>query len=181
MSKSKGNVINPDEVIEEYGADTLRLYEMSMADFADVSPWNTKAIVGGYRLLEKIYRLFTTDSTALEYQPWTARDDLSSIKTMHKSIKKVGEDIENMKFNTAIATINIMVNEGIPSDPENASEWKSVLVRLLQPFAPHMAEECWSLMGNSESLYSTEWPQYLAAMTIDDEVQIAVQINGKLR
>jgi leucyl-tRNA synthetase len=181
MSKSKWNVINPDEVIDEYGADTLRLYEMSMADFADVSPWNTKAIVGSYRLLEKIYRLFTTDSTAPEYQSWTAKDDLSAIKTMHKAIKKVGEDIENMKFNTAIAAINIMINEGIPSDPEHASEWKSVLVRLLQPFAPHMAEECWSLMGNEDSIYSTEWPEYISAMTIDDEVQIAVQINGKLR
>lgn len=181
MSKSKWNVINPDEVIEEYGADTLRLYEMSMADFSDVAPWNTKAIVGSYRLLEKIYRLFTTDPTAPEYQSWTAKDDLSAIKTMHKSIKKVGEDIENMKFNTAIAAINIMVNEGIPSDSEHANEWKSVLVRLLQPFAPHMAEECWSLMGNQESVYSTEWPEYIPAMTIDDEVQIAVQINGKLR
>lgn len=181
MSKSKWNVINPDEVIDEYGADTLRLYEMSMADFADVSPWNTKAIVGSYRLLEKIYRLFTTDPTAPEYQSWTAKDDLSAIKTMHKAIKKVGEDIENMKFNTAIAAINIMINEGIPSDPEHASEWKSVLVRLLQPFAPHMAEECWSLLGNEESIYSTEWPEYISDMTIDDEVQIAIQINGKLR
>lgn len=181
MSKSKWNVINPDEVIDEYGADTLRLYEMSMADFSDVAPWNTKAIVGSYRLLEKIYRLFITDTDTPEYQSWTAKDDLSAIKTMHKAIKKVGEDIENMKFNTAIAAINIMVNEGIPADPEHAHEWKSVLVRLLQPFAPHMAEECWSLLGNEESIYSTEWPEYIAAMTIDDEVQIAIQINGKLR
>lgn len=181
MSKSKWNVINPDEVIDEYGADTLRLYEMSMADFSDVAPWNTKAIIGSYRLLEKIYRLFTTDSTAPEYQSWTAKDDLSAIKTMHKAIKKVGEDIENMKFNTAIAAINIMINEGIPSNPEHASEWKSILIRLLQPFAPHMAEECWSLLWNEESIYSTEWPEYISAMTIDDEVQIAIQINGKLR
>lgn len=181
MSKSKWNVINPDEVIEEYGADTLRLYEMSMADFADVSPWNTKAIVGSYRLLEKIYRLFIIDTATPEYQSWTAKDDMTAVKTMHKTIKKVGEDIENMKFNTAIAAINIMVNEGIPADPEHAHEWKSVLVRLLQPFAPHMAEECWSLLGNEDSVYSTEWPEYIAAMTIDDEVQIAIQINGKLR
>lgn len=176
MSKSKGNVVNPDDVITEYGADTLRLYEMSMADFADVAPWNTKAIVGSYRLLDKIYRFFTTDSTALEYQSWTAKDNLSAIKTMHKTIRKVGEDIENMKFNTAIAAINIMVNGGIPTDPEDAHEWKSALIRLLQPFAPHMAEECWSLLGNENSIYSTEWPEYISAMTIDDEVQIAIQI-----
>lgn len=181
MSKSKWNVINPDEVIEEYGADTLRLYEMSMADFSDVAPWNTKAIIGSYRLLEKIHRLLTTDSTAAEYASWTTKDDLTAIKTMHKTIKKVGEDIENMKFNTAIAAINIMINEGVPTDPEHAHEWKSVLIRLLQPFAPHMAEECWSLLGNEESVYATEWPEYISAMTIDDEVQIAVQINGKLR
>lgn len=181
MSKSKGNVINPDDVIAEYGADTLRLYEMSMADFADVAPWNTKAIVGSYRLLDKIYRLFTTDTETTEYKSWTAKDDLTAIKTMHKTIKKVGEDIENMKFNTAIAAINIMVNEGIPTDPEQAHEWKSVVARLLQPFAPHMAEECWLLMGNEDSIYSTEWPEYIPAMTIDDEVQIAIQIGGKLR
>lgn len=181
MSKSKWNVINPDEVIDEYGADTLRLYEMSMADFSDVAPWNTKAIIGSYRLLEKIYRLFITDTAAPEYQSWIAKDDLSAIKTMHKTIKKVSEDIENMKFNTAIAAINIMVNEGIPADPENAHEWKSALVRLLQPFAPHMAEECWLILGNEESIYSTEWPEHIPAMTIDDEVQIAIQINGKLR
>lgn len=181
MSKSKGNVINPDDVIAEYGADTLRLYEMSMADFADVAPWNTKAIVGSYRLLDKIYRLFTTDSTTTEYQSWTAKEDLSAIKTMHKTIKKVGEDIENMKFNTALAAINIMVNEGIPQDPEHAEDWKSALVRLLHPFAPHMAEECWSLMGNETSIYQSEWPEYIPAMTIDDEVQIAIQIGGKLR
>ncbi len=181
MSKSKWNVINPDEVIEEYGADTLRLYEMGMADFSDVAPWNTKAIIGSYRLLEKIHRIFSTNPTAPEYTSWTTKDSLRAVKTMHKTIKKVEEDIENMKFNTAIAAINIMVNEGIPSDSEEAQEWKSVLVRLLQPFAPHMAEECWSLMGNEESIYTTEWPEYIPAMTIDDEVQIAIQINGKLR
>jgi len=181
MSKSKGNVINPDEVIEEYWADTLRLYEMSMADFSDVAPWNTKAIIWSYRLLEKIYRLFSTDIETKEYKSWTAKDDLSSIKVMHKTIKKVGEDIENMKFNTAIAAINIMVNEWIPTHPEHAHEWKSALIRLLQPFAPHMAEECWSLLGNEDSIYSTEWPEYISTMTIDDEVQISIQINGKLR
>ncbi len=181
MSKSKGNVINPDDVIAEYGADTLRLYEMSMADFSDVAPWNTKAIVGSYRLLDKIYRLFSTDRETTEYKSWTTDDNLRAAKTMHKTIKKVGEDIENMKFNTAIAAINIMVNEGIPTDPEQAHEWKSVIARLLQPFAPHMAEECWSLLGNEESIYSTEWPEYIPAMTIDDEVQIAIQIGGKLR
>ncbi|MBP6921388.1 class I tRNA ligase family protein, partial [Candidatus Gracilibacteria bacterium] len=130
---------------------------------------------------EKIYRLFSVDSTAPEYQSWTAKDDLSAIKMMHKTIKKVGEDIENMKFNTAISALNIMVNEGVPTDPENAHEWKSTLVRLLHPFAPHMAEECSFLLGDEESVYSTEWPEYISAMTIDDEVQIAVQINGKLR
>lgn len=181
MSKSKGNVINPDDVISEYGADTLRLYEMSMADFSDVAPWNTKAIVGSYRLLEKIYRLFTTDTQTPEYKSWTAKDDLTAIKMMHKTVKKVGEDIENMKFNTAIAAINIMVNEGIPADPEHAHEWKSALIRILQPFAPHMAEECWSLLGHEDCIYSSEWPEYIPAMTIDDEVQIAIQIGGKLR
>jgi len=177
MSKSKGNVINPDEVISEYGADTLRLYEMSMADFSDVAPWNTKAIVWSYRLLERIYRLFSSPEPTSDI----ATDNLKAMKIMHKTIKKVSEDIENMKFNMAISSINIMVNEGIPTDIELAHEWKTVLARLLQPFAPHMAEECWSLLGNEESIYSAQWPEYISAMTIDDEVQISIQINGKLR
>ncbi|MFA6080100.1 MAG: alpha/beta fold hydrolase [Candidatus Gracilibacteria bacterium] len=181
MSKSRGNVVNPDDVIEEYGADTLRMYEMSMADFSDVSPWNTKAIIGNYRLLERIYRLFTTDEASEEFKAFLAADDMKAIKTMHKTIKKVGEDIENMKFNTAISMLNVMMNEGAPADVDNRQEWKSVLVRLLHPFAPHIAEECWSLMGNEESIYETEWPEYIEALTIDDEVMIAVQINGKLR
>lgn len=154
---------------------------MSMADFSDVAPWNTQAIIGSYRLLEKIFRLFTVDSTTPEYQAWTSADNLRAAKTMHKTIKKVGEDIENMKFNTAIAAITKMVNEGVPTDPEQAREWKSALVRLLHPFAPHMAEECSFLLGDENSLYFTEWPEYIPAMTIDDEVQIAIQVNGKLR
>lgn len=181
MSKSKGNVINPDDVIAEYGADTLRLYEMSMADFSDTAPWNTKAIIGSYRLLERVYRLYATDIDSPEYASFRSWDDLKAIKTMHKTIKKVGEDIENIKFNTAISSINIMVNEGVPTDPDMAHEWKSALARLLHPFAPHMAEECWSLLGNQDSIYQARWPEFIPAMTIDDEVNIAIQINGKLR
>lgn len=182
MSKSKWNVINPDDVIAEYGADTLRLYEMSMADFSDVSPWNTKAIVGSYRLLEKIYKIFSLNAWSPEVPNLSSdNDDLKKMKTMHKTIKKVGEDIENMKFNTALSAINIMVNEGVPIDTELSSEWKSVLVRLLHPFAPHVAEECSFLMGDEDSVYFTKWPEYIPAMTIDDEVQIAIQISGKLR
>lgn len=192
MSKSKGNVINPDDVIGEYGADTLRLYEMSMADFSDVSPWNTKAIVWSYRLLEKIHKIFSQNSEISEVPNFSSEnDDLKKMKLMHKTIKKVWEDIENMKFNTAIAAINIMVNEGMPTDPENAHEWKSTLARLLSPFAPHLAEECWELMkykGQNtkdkifeHSIYYAPWPEYNLALTIDDEVQIAIQINGKLR
>ncbi len=181
MSKSKGNVINPDDVIREYWADTLRLYEMSMADFSDVAPWNTKAIVGSYRLLERIYRIFSTDPNAPEYVSWTAKNDLDAIKSMHKTIKKVAEDIENMKFNTAIAAINIMMNTWIPPDWDQAREWKSVLVRLIHPFAPHIAEECWQLLWNEQSVYQSEWPEYISALTVDDEVEIAIQINGKLR
>lgn len=181
MSKSKWNVINPDDVIEEYGADTLRMYEMSMADFSDVSPWNTKAIIGNYRLLEKIHRLFITDEASEEFKAFLATDDMKAVKTMHRAIKKIGEDIENMKFNTAISMLNVIMNEWAPADADSRQEWKQALAWLLHPFAPHMAEECWSLMGNEESIYETEWPEYIEALTIDDEVMIAVQINGKLR
>ena len=104
-------MIIPDDVIEEYGADTLRMYEMSMADFSDVSPWNTKAIIGNYRLLEKIHRLFITDEASEEFKAFLATDDMKAVKTMHRAIKKIGEDIENMKFNTAISMLNVIMNE----------------------------------------------------------------------
>ncbi len=174
MSKSRGNVINPNDVVSEYGADTLRLYEMSMGAFTDPAPWNTEAIVGVRRFLDRAYHTFLDGKN-------TAKDEMKAMKLLHKTIKKVGEDIREYKFNTAISALIILLNEGMPADAEFALEWKSAFARLLHPFAPHLAEELWSLLGNADSIYLASWPEYDEFMLIDDEVTIAIQINGKLR
>lgn len=173
MSKSKGNVINPDDVVKEYGADTLRAYELFLSDFRDTAPWNPSAIIGVRRFLEKSLALFET--------PSFASDDMKAMKLLHKTIKKVGEDIEAFKFNTAISTLMILVNEGLPKDIDYAQEWKESFAILLHPFAPHLAEELWSILGKTTSIFDATWPEYQEFMLIDDEVTIAIQINGKLR
>lgn len=197
MSKSLKNVVNPDSIIEEHGTDTFRLYEMYMADFRDSAPWNTEAIIGVRRFLDKAYAIFET--------PRFATDDMKAMKLMHKTIKKVGEDIEAFKFNTAIAALMILVNEGLPKDAESAQEWKENFAIMLHPFAPHLAEELWSYLtptlstcgeggkihqtplsmdGEGQgvrSVFNATWPEYQDFMLVDDEVTIAIQINGKLR
>lgn len=138
MSKSLKNVVNPDDVVREYGADTLRLYEMYMGDFKDTKPWDTKAIIGVRRFLEKIDRLFDEKPNVV------AADDNQAQKLLHKTIKKVGEDIEEYRFNTAIAQMMICVNYGMPTDEKIRQEWKEKFLCILHPFAPHFAEEYWS-------------------------------------
>lgn len=176
MSKSLKNVVNPNDIVREYGADTLRLHEMNMAGFTDTAPWNPEAITGVRRFLDKAYSAFVDGKNI-------AKDDMKAMKLLHKTIKKVGEDIVGYKFNTAISALMILLNEGIPSDTEFAIEWKEKFAILLHPFAPHMAEELYQLtMNNSQlSIYNAPWPEYDEFMLVDDEVTIAVQINGKLR
>lgn len=173
MSKSRGNVVNPDDVIKEFGADTLRMYELSISDFRDAAPWNTEAIVGVRRFLERSLSLFEN--------PRFASDDMKAMKLLHKTIKKVGEDIEAFKFNTAISALMILLNEGVPKDLDIQMEWKESFAILLHPFAPHLAEELWSILGKTTSVFLATWPEYHDFMLLDDEVTIAIQINGKLR
>lgn len=174
MSKSLKNVINPNDIVREYGADSLRLYEMSMADFRDTAPWSTDSIIGVRRLLDKAYATYTEGKNL-------AKDDMKAMKLLHKTIKKIGEDIVEYKFNTAISAIQILLNEGLPRDAEFQSEWKEKFAILLHPFAPHMAEELWNLIGKTGSIYEATWPEYEEFMLVDDEVTIAVQVGGKLR
>lgn len=138
MSKSLKNVINPNDIVREHGADTLRLYEMSMGAFTDTAPWNPEAIIGVRRFLDKAYATFTEGKNF-------AKDDMKAMKLLHKTVKKVGEDIVEYKFNTAIAALQILINEGLPRDAEFAREWKEKFATILHPFAPHMAEELWGL------------------------------------
>jgi leucyl-tRNA synthetase len=174
MSKSLKNVVNPNDIVTQYGADTLRLYEMSMSGFTDTAPWNPDAIVGVRRFLDKAYSAFTEGKNI-------TKDDMKAMKLLHKTVKKVGEDIIAYKFNTAISALMILLNEWIPTDEEFALEWKEKFATLLHPFAPHMAEELFSYMDNSGSIYDRNWPDYDDFMLVDDEVTIAVQVNGKLR
>ncbi|MCH2188876.1 class I tRNA ligase family protein [Candidatus Gracilibacteria bacterium] len=192
MSKSLKNVVNPDEIVDEYGADSLRLYEMYMADFKDAAPWDTKGIIGVRRFLEKSERLFTQEAKL------SSESDEFTMKLVHKTIKKIEEDIENYKFNTAIAQLMILVNNGLPKDTELQREWRSMFVRILNPFAPHLAEELWERMtppqspsaegeanpseqGEHSSVFHAPWPEYDEAMTIDNTITIGVQVLGKLR
>ena len=193
MSKSRGNVINPNEIVEAQGADTLRLYEMFMSDFRDSAAWDPNAIIGMRRLVEKIFNLYERDVSL-------AADDTTAMKALHKTIKKVGEDISAYKFNTAISAIQILANGGLPRDEALRREWREKLAIIVAPFAPHLAEEVWSMSSwfmnlnitagtedmryvirHGQSVSLAPWPSYDPAMTIDDTVTIAVQIDGKLR
>jgi leucyl-tRNA synthetase len=144
MSKSLKNVVNPDEIVEQYGADTLRLYEMYMWDFADTKPWDTKSIIGLRRYLDKVYAIF------IEGKERSAASDEDAMKMLHKTIKKVGNDIENYKFNTAIAQMMICLNTGLPKNAPDMQEWKIKYIQLLHPFAPHMAEEIWEAISEKK-------------------------------
>ncbi len=174
MSKSLKNVVNPNDIVREYGADTLRLYEMNMSGFTDTAPWNPDAIIWVRRFLDRAYAIVTEEKNQ-------SKDDMRAMKLLHKTIKKVGEDIVAYKFNTAISSLMILVNEGLPKDVEYAQEWKESFAILLHPFAPHLAEELWSILGKTTSIFDASWPEYQEFMLIDDEVTIAIQINGKLR
>ena len=172
MSKSRGNVVNPDDIVRDFGADTMRLYEMFIGDFEQAAPWNTQSIKGCKRFLERFFSLVDI----AEGEGVTPELE----KHIHKLIKKVTSDIDAMKFNTAIAammgTINTIYDIG-----KITKEELSVLSKLLSPFAPHLAEEIWSLLGRDGLVSLAKWPEYDEAKTIDDTVEMPVQINGKVR
>ena len=172
MSKSRGNVVNPDEIVETYGADTMRLYEMFIGDFEKAAPWSSKSIKGCRRFLERVWSL------ADKVQPGEAYSAQHEV-LMHRTIKKVGEDVDNLKANTAIAALMTMLNEFYDKGV-NMAEYKTLLA-LLSPFAPHIAEELWQQTGGEGLLSVAPWPVYDEAKTVEDSVEIAVQVNGKLR
>ena len=172
MSKSRGNVINPEVVIDEYGADGLRLYEMFIGDFEKSAPWSQASIKGCKRFIDRVAGL--TD--LVKGEGVTAKLESS----FHKTIKKVTEDIDSMKFNTAIAAMMSLVNEIYEVGTLTRDELR-VLITLLCPFAPHISEEINEFLGYTDILSLAAWPTYDEAKTIDDTIEIAVQIMGKLR
>ncbi len=172
MSKSRGNVVNPDEIVDEYGADTMRLYEMFIGDFEKAAPWSSSSIKGCKRFLDRVWALCEKVRDGDEYSE-------KNMSTMHKTIKKVSDDIETLKFNTAIATLMALVNT-FYENGVNRAEYNT-LITLLCPFAPHIAEELWSITGNDSLLSLSAWPVFDEAKTRESSIEIAVQINGKVK
>lgn len=171
MSKSYGNVINPDEVVDQYGADTMRLYEMFMGPLEETKPWSTKSILGVKRFLEKVWQLGMKEK----------KEEKRTMEIItHKTIKKVTEDIENFRFNTAISAMMIWLNEIMDLDYLPILDFKNFL-KILAPFAPHIAEELFEKFGGRDSIFKQEWPSYDPKLTIDKTITLVVQINGKVR
>ena len=173
MSKSRGNVVNPDEIVRDYGADTMRVYEMFIGDFEKAAPWSQSSIKGSKRFLDKVWALSDKLTEGDSY-----RAELES--AFHRTIKKVTEDIEGLKMNTAIAALMSLLNDIQGSGSINRAEFKTYLI-LLNPFAPHMTEELWQQAGFEEMLNEAEWPKYDEAKCADSTVEIAVQVNGKIK
>ncbi|MFA4994079.1 MAG: leucine--tRNA ligase [Bdellovibrionales bacterium] len=172
MSKSRGNVVNPDEVVETHGADTLRLYEMFMGPFDQAIPWSTNGLTGMWRFLSRLW--------ALSDKVTAAACDDAMTRRLHRAAHEVDERIEAMKFNTAIASLMSLTNDFGEEKEVPKDAWEMFL-KLLSPFAPHIAEEMWQKLGNKTLLAETAWPKADAAMLVEDTVTIAVQVNGKLR
>lgn len=172
MSKRLGNVVNPDEIIETYGADTLRLYEMFIGPFSQATSWDTKSIIGPRRFLERVWKLQEKISDVKE-------NDRTEI-LINQTIKKVGEDIESFKFNTAISQMMILTS-ALESEEYISRESFESLVLLLAPFAPHFSEELWAILGNDNSISKSSWPSYEESKLVGGTAVVAVQVNGKLR
>ncbi|RHO62905.1 leucine--tRNA ligase [Butyricicoccus sp. AM05-1] len=172
MSKSRGNVVNPDEIVDTYGADTMRLYEMFIGDFEKAAPWSPKSIKGCRRFLERVWAL------ADKVQDGDTYSEQHEV-LMNRTIKKVGEDADNLKANTAIAALMTMLNEFYDKGV-NKAEYKTFLA-LLNPFAPHITEELWQQLGETGLLSVAPWPTYDEAKTVESMVELAVQVNGKLK
>lgn len=175
MSKRWHNVINPDDIVEKYGADSMRVYEMFMGPFSQPCAWNTNGLVGARKFLEKIWKLNAkVSNNKVKY----ANAKLESL--LHKTIKKVGEDIEDFKFNTAISAMMILVNEMEKENEIFAGDYGKIL-QIVAPFAPHLAEELWLKRNGKESIFEQSWPEYDKNLIIDETFNLVIQVNGKLR
>lgn len=178
MSKSKYNVVNPDEIIERYGADTLRLYEMFLGPLEQFKPWNTNGIDGVNKFLRKLWRLFHDEQSNLNLTDGEPSKD--ALKSLHKAIKKAQDDIDRYSFNTSVSTFMICVNELSAMNCNNRSILEGLTV-IISPYAPHIAEELWSLLGHKESVIHAAYPEFNAAYLVEDSIEYPVMVNGKMR
>jgi leucyl-tRNA synthetase len=180
MSKSRGNVVNPDDVIAEYGSDSMRLFEMFMGPIEEMKPWSTKGVEGVFRFLNRVWRLFVKEDIGLNPAIVNKQATPDFERLFHQTVKKVGEDIEALRFNTAISQLMIFINEAMKLEELPRKELEQFLL-LLAPFAPHIAEELWEATGHKGSLAFEPWPSFDDAKTIEDRVEIVLQVNGKVR
>jgi leucyl-tRNA synthetase len=176
MSKSRGNVVNPDDIVNEHGADTLRVYEVFMGPFEEPVPWSTSGVIGVRRFLDKVVRLSEIAGVDLRVDP----SNTHLQKLLHKTIKKVTDDIENFRFNTAVASLMTFVNEAQEAKSISKEDF-AIFLKLLVPFAPHVSNELWEKMGNEGFAEAAEWPVAVQTMLVDANMTISVQVNGKLR
>ncbi len=180
MSKSKGNVVNPDEIIASHGADTLRLYEMFMGPLEASVAWSTNGLDGARRFLDRIWRLFVNEEDGTIAAKIQASDDKTLEKSYHQTVKKVTEDYEGIRFNTAISQMMVFINDCYKADVIPTA-YAEGFVKMLAPIVPHVAEELWHILGHGETLSYAQWPTYDNSKLVDDEVEIAVQVLGKVR
>ncbi|MGG0790694.1 leucine--tRNA ligase [Peribacillus simplex] len=180
MSKSKGNVVNPDDIVESHGADTLRMYEMFMGPLDASIAWSTNGLDGSRRFLDRIWRLLVNDDGTIT-DKMTETDDTGKLeKVYHQTVKKVTENYEELKFNTAISQLMVFINDAYKAD-SLPKVYVEGFVKLLAPVAPHIAEEIWSKLDHSESITYGTWPAFDEAKLVDNEVEIVIQINGKVK
>lgn len=179
MSKSKGNVVNPDDIVAEFGADTLRVYEMFMGPLTQSKPWSEEGITGSRRWLDRVWRLLIDDDGQLRDRVTTVNSGELD-KIYHQTVKKVTEDLENMRFNTAISQMMVFVNDAYKADSLYL-DYMTGFVQLLAPFAPHLSEELWVRLGQEASISYVAWPTYDPAQLVEDTVEIIFQVNGKVR
>jgi leucyl-tRNA synthetase len=180
MSKSKGNVVNPDQIVESHGADTLRLYEMFMGPLEASIAWSTTGLDGSRRFLDRIWRLFVEENGQLNPKIQEGEEASSLEKVYHQTVKKVTEDMEGIRFNTAISQLMVFINESYKSTVLPKSYMEG-FVKLLSPIAPHLAEELWEKLGHTGTISYEAWPAFDEAKLVDDEVEIVVQVNGKVK
>lgn len=180
MSKRFGNVVNPDDMVKTYGADTLRVYEMFMGPFEQQISWKTASMIGSRRFIERVWKLRQKVASEKTQKKLAENPQKPISRLMHRTVKKVGDDIEAMRFNTAISSLMIAVNEIEKADTVLRDEYETIL-KLLAPFAPHVTEELWSSLGNKGSIHVSDWPKYDPAMLEEPEIEIVLQINGKSR
>jgi leucyl-tRNA synthetase len=180
MSKSKGNVVNPDEIVESHGADTLRLYEMFMGPLEASIAWSTNGLDGSRRFLDRVWRLFVEENGKISSKIVELTEEDTLEKTYHATVKKVTEDYEGLRFNTAISQMMVFINDAYKADVI-PKEYVEGFVKLLSPVCPHIAEELWEKLGNEGTITYQAWPMFDEAKLVEDEVEIVVQVNGKLK